>query len=115
LLDVLCWCSSNAGESPGPSGMLPFHEAGRTAMLSHFTQLSNVLTCAKLTNFPSPAHGAYAWVQCEGTGSCYDFFRQVNLTLEAGTGFGSTNQCKYVAPIQLGVYMTIQMLRENME
>lgn len=93
---MLHWYSVNVGETPGPSGMLPFHEAGRTAMLSHFTQPYDALTCAKLTNFPSSSHGAYAWVQCEGTGSCFDFFRQVNLTLEAGTGFGGTDQCKYM-------------------
>ena len=82
-----------AGEEPGPSGMLPFHEAGHTAMLSHFTQLAAALTCAKLTNYPSSSPGAYAWVQCEGSGSCLDFFQRVNLTLEPGTRFGSTNQC----------------------
>ena len=81
------------GEKVGPSGMLPFHEAGHTAMLSRFVQLDDVMTCATLTNYPSSSHGAYAWVQCK-TEDCMEFFAKVNLIPEPGTLFGSTNQCK---------------------
>ena len=78
----------------GPSGMLPFHEAGRTAMLSRFTQLSNAMTCAVLTNYPSSSHGAYAWVQCQDGEDCVEFFKKINLISLPGTFFGSSNQCK---------------------
>lgn len=83
-----------AGEKVGPSGLLPFHEAGRTAMQSHFAQLSDVMTCATLTNYPSSSPGAYAWVQCKDGKDCLEFFKKINLTPEPGALFGSTNQCK---------------------
>ena len=79
-----------------PSGMLPFHEAGRTAMESRFAQLSEVLTCATLTNYPSASHGAYAWVQCKEGLDCLDFFSKVNLIADNGSLFGSTSQCNAV-------------------
>lgn len=78
----------------GPSGLLPFHEVGRTTLLSRFTELSEVLTCATLTNYPSTSHGAYAWVQCKEGVDCLDYLAKVNLIAEPGTQFGSTSQCK---------------------
>ena len=91
----VCVCVCNgSGERVGPSGMLPFHEAGRTAMQSRFAQLSKVMTCAALTNYPSSSHGAYAWVKCKEGDNCSDFFKRVNLMTETGPLFGSTTQCK---------------------
>lgn len=80
----------------GPSGLLPFHEVGRTTLLSRFTELSEVLTCATLTNYPSTSHGAYAWVQCKEGVDCLEYLAKVNLIAEPGTQFGSTSQCKMV-------------------
>ena len=64
------------------------------ALQSRFAQLSNVLTCASLTNYPSSSHGAYAWVQCKEGVNCLDFFAEVNLVAESGNIFGSDSQCK---------------------
>ena len=80
------------GENVGPSGLLPFHEVGRLAMQSRFAQLSEVLTCATLTNYPSPSPGAYAWIQCKE--NCTDLFAEVNILPEPGFLFGSNSQCK---------------------
>lgn len=91
-LRVLASLQAILEEKLGPSGLLPFHEAGRTAMLSRFTQLSHVMTCAVLTNYPSSSPGAYAWVQCKDGENCVDFFKKVNLIVESGTLFGSSHQ-----------------------
>jgi aspartate/methionine/tyrosine aminotransferase len=91
-LRVLASIQAIIGEKVGPSGMLPFHEAGRAALQARFSQLSEVLTCAVLTNYPSSSHGAYAWVQCKDGVDCSVFFSEVNLVPELGTLFGSTNQ-----------------------
>lgn len=94
MLHVSAHIKNIVGERVGPSGLLPFHEAGRKAMQSRFAQLSEVMTCALLTNYPSSSPGAYAWVQCMDNKDCLDFFKSVNLTPESGVIFGSTSQCK---------------------
>ena len=92
----VCYFSQFIGQKVGPSGLLPFHEVGRATLLSRFTELSEVLTCATLTNFPSTSHGAYAWLQCKEGDDCLDYLAKVNLIAEPGTQFGSTSQCKMV-------------------
>jgi L-tryptophan--pyruvate aminotransferase len=91
-LRVLASMQAILGGKVGPSGLLPFHEAARTALHSRFEQLSNVMTCAVLTNYPSLSPGAYAWVQCQDGEDCVEFFKKVNLISLPGTVFGSSNQ-----------------------
>ncbi len=75
--------------------MLPFHQYGRDVMHSRFEQLNSALTCANLTNYPSPTTGAYAWVKCaEGT-DCAKFFENVSLIAASGENFGGTSQCEF--------------------
>ena len=96
------------GENVGPSGLLPFHEVGQLAMQSRFAQLSEVLTCATLTNYPSPSPGAYAWIQCKE--NCTDCLLKSTFSLSQGFSLEVTRNVRSPSIRELQMYLTLGML-----
>jgi hypothetical protein len=88
-----CSYSHTTGEGKTIDGFLPFHKFGREKIYSRFSRLRAALSgCPHLklqNSLSSP--GAFAWIHCDGEGTCEESFDKVNLKGGPGTQFGTTD------------------------